>query len=258
MTTPTTPTTSKRFAGKTVLVTGGNSGIGLATAQAFAAEGAQVIITGRNADSLEAARATLGPDATAIRNEAGPVAAARQLARQIREQGVRLDAVFINAGVAKFAPFAEVTEELWDETFNANVKGAYFQIQSLAPLFNRGASVILNGSINAHVGMPASSVYAASKGALITLAKTLSAELLPQGARVNVVSPGPITTPLYGKLGFDAETLEKTAAAIQGQIPLGRFGTPAELASTVLHLAAPESAFIVGTEIIVDGGMSQL
>lgn len=117
---------------------------------------------------------------------------------------------------------------------------------------------MLNGSINAHIGMPASSIYAASKAALISLAKTLSAELLPRGIRVNVVSPGPISTPIYGKLGLDAASLEKTAAGIQAQIPLGRFGTPQELASTVLHLAAPESAFIVGTEIIVDGGMSQL
>jgi NAD(P)-dependent dehydrogenase (short-subunit alcohol dehydrogenase family) len=121
-----------------------------------------------------------------------------------------------------------------------------------------GASIVLNGSINAHIGMPNSAIYAASKAALISLAKTLSAELLPQGARVNVVSPGPIATPLYGKLGFDADTLKTVAAQIQSQIPLGRFGTPQELASTVLHLSAPESAFIVGTEIIVDGGMSQL
>jgi NAD(P)-dependent dehydrogenase (short-subunit alcohol dehydrogenase family) len=134
----------------------------------------------------------------------------------------------------------------------------YFQIQALVPLLERGASIVINGSINAHIGMPNSSVYAASKAAVISLAKTLSAELLPRGARVNVVSPGPIRTPLYGKLGMDAATLEATAAQIQAQIPLGRFGTAEELASTVLHLAAAESAYIVGTEIVVDGGMSQL
>ncbi|MCW3479191.1 SDR family oxidoreductase [Neisseriaceae bacterium JH1-16] len=121
-----------------------------------------------------------------------------------------------------------------------------------------GASIALNGSINAHIGMPNSSVYAASKAALIPLAKTLSAELLPQGARVNVVSPGPIHTPLYGKLGLDAATLDATAAQILAQVPLGRFGKPEEVAATVLHLASPESAFIVGSEIIIDGGMSQL
>jgi len=123
---------------------------------------------------------------------------------------------------------------------------------------NDGAAIVINGSINAHIGMPGSSVYAASKAALISLAKTLSAELLPRGIRVNVVSPGPITTPLYGKLGMDQAALEATAAQIQAQVPLGRFGTPDELASTVLHLSARESAFIVGSEIIVDGGMSQL
>ncbi|QCP54736.1 SDR family oxidoreductase [Trinickia violacea] len=243
-----------RFTGKTVLVTGGNSGIGLAAAQAFAAEGARVVITGRDSTTLAAAKATLGERALAVQNVAGTVAAARELARTLDAEGIRLDAVFINAGVAKFAPFPDVTESLWDETFDSNVKGAYFQIQALLPLFNRGASIVLNGSINAHIGMPASSVYAASKAALNTFAKTLSAELLPRGVRVNVVSPGPVTTPLHVKLGLDADT----AAAMQSQIPLGRFGTSEEIAATVLHLASSESAFIVGTEIIADGGMSQL
>lgn len=251
-----------RFEGKTVLVTGGNSGIGLAAAQAFAREGARVVITGRDAAALETARATLGTvggnAAIAIRNETGTVAAARELTRQLQEAGVRLDAVFINAGMARFAAVPDVDEALWDATFNANVKGAFFQIQALLPILNKGTSIVLNGSINAHIGMPNSSVYAASKAALISLAKTLSGELIGAGIRVNVVSPGPVTTPLYGKLGLDAHTLSATAAQIQSQIPLGRFGQPEEIASTVLHLSAPESAFIVGTEIIADGGMSQL
>ncbi|MEE2976042.1 MAG: SDR family oxidoreductase [Pseudomonadota bacterium] len=247
-----------RFEGKTVLVTGGNSGIGLAAAQAFAREGARVVITGRDAAALETARATLGSNAVAIRNETGTVAAARELTRQLQEAGVRLDAVFINAGMAKFAAVPDVDEALWDATFNANVKGAFFQVQALLPILNKGTSIVLNGSINAHIGMPNSSVYAASKAALISLAKTLSGELISAGIRVNVVSPGPVSTPLYGKLGMDADTLSATAAHIQSQIPLGRFGQPEEIASTVLHLAAPESAFIVGTEIIADGGMSQL
>lgn len=243
-----------RFTGKTVLVTGGNSGMGLVTAQAFAAEGARVVITGRDAATLASAEATLGNGAIALRNDAGSVAAARELAKQLAEADVKLDAVFINAGIAKLAPFADITEALWDETFDINVKGAFFQIQSLVPLLNDGASIVLNGSINAHIGMPTSSVYAASKGALITFAKTLSAELLPRGVRVNVVSPGPVRTPLHEKLGLS----DDTAAQLQAQIPLGRFGHSSEVAATVLHLAAPESAFIVGTEIIIDGGMSQL
>ena len=247
-----------RFEGKTVLVTGGNSGIGLAAAQAFAKEGARVVITGRDAAALQTARATLGSKAIAIRNETGTVAAARELTRQLQEGGMRLDAVFINAGMAKFAAVADVEEAMWDATFNANVKGAFFQIQALLPILNPGTSIVLNGSINARIGMPMSSVYAASKAALISLAKTLSGELVGSGIRVNVVSPGPVSTPIYGKLGLDADTLSATAAQIQSQIPLGRFGQPEEIASTVLHLSAAESAFIVGTEIIADGGMSQL
>ncbi|MDM4768202.1 SDR family oxidoreductase [Pelomonas sp. SE-A7] len=253
-----TTTTSQRFANKTVLVTGGSSGIGLAAARAFANEGARVVITGRDEATLQAAREQLGGAALVLRNDASDLGQARALASLLSDQGLRLDAVFINAGMARFAGLADVDEALWDATFGANVKGAFFQIQALAPLLNKGASIVLNGSINARIGMPNSSVYAASKAALISLAKTLSAELLPRGVRVNVVSPGPVHTPLYGKLGMDETTLASVAAEIQSQVPLGRFGTSAEIASTVLHLAAPESAFIVGTEIIADGGMSQL
>lgn len=247
-----------RFEGKTVLVTGGSSGIGLAAARAFATEGARLVITGRDAAALDLARALLGDNTRVLRSDAGDLSATKSLAAAIALDDIKLDAVFINAGIAKFAAFPDVDEALWDQIFDINVKGAYFQIQALLPALNPGASIVINGSINAHIGMPNSSVYAASKAAVISLAKTLSAELLPRGVRVNVISPGPVTTPIYGKLGLDAATLEATAAQIQSQIPLGRFGTPEEIAATVLHLAAPESAFIVGTEIIADGGMSQL
>ena len=247
-----------RFNQKTVLITGGSSGIGLATAQGVAAEGARVVITGRDAASLEQARATLGSTALAVVNDAGSTTAAQALAASLSTEGVRLDAVFLNAGAAKFAPFADVDEALWDQIFNTNIKGPYFQLQALLPLLNHGASVVINGSINARIGMPNTSVYAASNSAVISLAKTLSAELLPRGVRVNVLSPGPVATPIYNKLGLDAAQLEATAAQIQSQIPLGRFGTPEEIAATVLHLSSPESAYIVGTEIIADGGMSQL
>jgi NAD(P)-dependent dehydrogenase (short-subunit alcohol dehydrogenase family) len=247
-----------RFANKTVLVTGGNSGIGLVTAQQFAKEGARVVITGRDQAKLDEAREQLGGSAIAILSDAADSASAAALGAELGAQGLTLDAVFINAGVAKFSPLEGVDEALWDNTFNTNVKGAYFTIQAVAPLLNQGAAVILNGSINAHIGMPNSSVYAASKAALISLAKTLSAELIGRGARVNVVSPGPIATPLYGKLGMEAEQLNQVAAGIQAQIPLKRFGTSEEVASAVLYLSSPEAAFIVGTELIVDGGMSQL
>jgi NAD(P)-dependent dehydrogenase (short-subunit alcohol dehydrogenase family) len=248
----------KRFEGKSVLVTGGNSGIGLAAAKAFAAEGARVVITGRDASTLEQAKAEIGIGAIALGNDASNTGDAKNLAETLSRQGIHLDAVFINAGTAKFAGFADASEALWDQIFDVNVKGPYFQIQHLLPLLNKGASIVLNGSINAHIGMPNASIYAASKAALISFAKNLSAELLPRGVRVNVVSPGPVATPLYGKLGLDSKTLEATATQIQSQVPLGRFGTPEEVAATVLHLAAAESAFIVGTEIVADGGMSQL
>jgi NAD(P)-dependent dehydrogenase (short-subunit alcohol dehydrogenase family) len=249
---------SKRFEGKSVLVTGGSSGIGLAAAQAYAAEGARVVITGRDAATLAGARAQIDGDVTTLVNDAGDPAGAQALAQSLAAAGIELDAVFVNAGSARLLPFADVTPALWDQVFDTNVKGAYFQLQALVPRLRQGAAVVLNGSINAHIGMPGSSVYAASKAALISLAKTLSAELLPRGIRVNVVSPGPVTTPLYGKLGLDAKALEATAAQIQAQIPLGRFGTPQEIAATVLHLSATESAFIVGSEVVIDGGMSQL
>jgi NAD(P)-dependent dehydrogenase (short-subunit alcohol dehydrogenase family) len=248
----------ERFSDKTVLVTGASSGIGLAAAQAFAREGARVVITGRDEATLRAATEQIAGPVIMLVNDASASGAGERLAAALRAQGLRLDAVFINAGTARFAAFRDVTEKLWDEIFGVNVKGAYFQVQALVPLLNRGAAIVLNGSINAHIGMPNSSVYAASKAALVSLAKTLSAELLPQGVRVNVVSPGPIGTPLYGKLGLDAESLQAVASQIQQQVPLGRFGEAAELATTVLHLAAAESGFIVGTEVIVDGGMSQL
>lgn len=247
-----------RYTNKTVLVTGGNSGIGLATAVQFAREGARVIITGRDQGTLDAARAQLGADAIALKNDQGDIGAAKRLAASLAQQGITLDAVFINAGVAKFAPFADVDAALWDQTFDVNVKGAYFTIQALAPLLKRGAAVILNGSINAHIGMPMSSVYAASKAALISLAKTLSSELLAQDVRVNVVSPGPVATPLYGRLGMSDEQLGQMAAGIEAQIPVKRFGTPDEIAGAILYLASPEAAYVVGTELIVDGGMSQL
>jgi NAD(P)-dependent dehydrogenase (short-subunit alcohol dehydrogenase family) len=247
-----------RFANKTVLVTGGNSGIGLATAQQFAREGARVVITGRDQAKLDEAREQLGGSAIAIVSDAADSQSAAALGARLSALGLTLDAVFINAGVAKFSPLGKVDDAFWDHIFNTNVKGAYFTIQAVTPLLNPGAAVILNGSINAHIGMENSSVYAASKAALISLAKTLSAELIGRGARVNVVSPGPVATPLYGKLGMEAEQLNQVAAGIQAMIPLKRFGTPDEVASAVVYLSSPEAAFIVGTELIVDGGMSQL
>lgn len=247
-----------RFDGKTSLITGGNSGIGLATAIAFANEGARVVITGRDPATLDQAKAKLGANSIVVRNDAGKISDGNALAETLKQQGVTLDAIFLNAGVSRFAPIEAVDEGIWDDTFNTNLKGPYFLIKALKSLLNPGAAIVLNGSINAHIGMPNTTVYAAAKAGLISLAKTLSSELLSSGIRVNVISPGPIQTPLYGRLGIPKEQISEVAANIQSQIPLKRFGTPEEIASAVLYLSSQESAFIVGTELIVDGGMSQL
>lgn len=247
-----------RFEGKVVLVTGGSSGIGFAAAQAFINEGATVVITGRDADRLEAARCNLGDNAIAIHNETGSEAAALSLSNSLACAELHLDAVFLNSGIACLAPLNCVTESMWAEVFDSNVRGPFFQIQALRSQINRGASIVLNGSVNAHVGMNMSSVYAASKAALISLARTLSRELIEHDIRVNVVSPGPVDTPLFNKLGMDEKSLEIAKAHVRQMVPLGRFAQPTEIAATVLHLAADESAFIIGTEIIVDGGMRRL
>lgn len=247
-----------RFANRTALVTGGNSGIGLAAARGFAREGARVLITGRDQATLDRARGELGDLARAFKTEAGDVGAGAALARDLAASGVTLDALFVNAGISRFEPVAAVSEASWDFTFNVNVKGPFFLIQSLLPLFNEGAAIVLNGSVNAHIGMPNTAAYAASKAALVSLARTLSGELLDRRVRVNVISPGPTKTPLYGRLGIPADQEAGVAAGIQARIPLKRFGTPEEVASAVLYLASPESAFIVGSELIIDGGMIQL
>jgi NAD(P)-dependent dehydrogenase (short-subunit alcohol dehydrogenase family) len=249
---------SERFKGKVAVVTGGNSGIGLATAKAFAREGARVAITGRSDATLKAAQKELGPDALVIKADMSRVSEIASAMGQIKEKFGRIDALFVNAGIGRFVPFEAVTEEFFDETMATNLKGAFFTIQKAVPLFPRGAAVVLNASINAHMGMPNSSVYGASKAAVINLAKTLSADLLERGVRVNVVSPGPVTTPILDRMGLPEEQLRQTKDWIAQQVPLKRFGHPDEIAAAVLYLSASESAFVVGTELVVDGGMIQL
>lgn len=247
-----------RFDNKRVLVTGGNSGIGQATAKAFADAGATVAITGRDETTLAETAQLIGGDVLAIRSDAASLADIDDLVDQLTSEWGTVDSLFFNAGVAKFGPFDGMDEAAWDESFAVNVKGAYFLIQRLAPLMPPGSTVVLNGSVNAHIGMAGSSIYAASKAALISLARTLSTELLDQKIRVNVVSPGPVTTPLYERLGMSDDDLAATAATIQSQIALDRFGEPEEVASAVLYLASSESSFVIGSEFIVDGGFSTL
>ncbi len=247
-----------KLEGKVAVITGGNSGIGLATAREFKAQGAHVVITGRDQQTLDEAKREIGGDVLAFRSDTSNLAEIENLFAAIKETLGKIDVLFVNAGIGKFAPVEAVTEELFDSIMDTNFKGAYFTIQKALPLLNDNASVILNTSINAHIGMPNSSVYAASKAALITLARTLSAELVGRGIRVNAISPGPISTPIFNRLGLPPEVLEETANNIREQVPMKRFGRPEEIAKTALFLASSDSSFLLGTEIVADGGMSQL
>jgi len=244
--------------GKRALITGGTSGIGLETARHFLREGARVVITGRTAASLDAAQKELGGNVVTIANDAGDAAAQKHVSETIREAFGALDILFVNAGLVDMRPFEQFDEAGFDRSFSVMVKGPYFLIQTLLPVFAKPASIVLNGSINAHIGMANATVYAASKAALISLARTLSGELISRGIRVNVVSAGPIATPLLQNAGLHGDQLKSVRNAIQSQIPLGRFGEASEVASAVAFLASDASAFTVGSELIIDGGMSQL
>lgn len=243
---------------KVAVVTGGNSGIGLATAKEFKEQGARVVISGRDQLSLDEAKRVIGGDVLAVRSDASSLTELDKLFEAVKEKFGHIDVLFVNAGVGKFAPIVVVTEQLFDSIMDINFKGAYFTIQKSLPLLNDNASIILNTSINAHIGMPNSSVYAASKAALLTLARTLSAELVGRGIRVNAISPGPITTHILNRLGLPAEALEETQKFLIDQIPMKRFGRPEEIAKVALFLASADSSFLLGTEIVADGGMSQL
>ncbi|OMP97081.1 SDR family oxidoreductase [Raoultella terrigena] len=247
-----------RLAGKLALITGGTSGIGLATAQEFIAEGAQVAVTGRSPEALEQAQALLGERGWAIAADAGDVADQRRLAQTLAGRWPRLDAVFINAGDVSHANIGDWREESWDRLMNTNLKGPFFLLQALLPLLANPASVILCGSVSAHIGLPTSSAYAASKAGLLSLARTLSAELLPRGVRVNGLSPGPVSTPALDKLGLSAQALGALQEEIKNLVPLGRMGTPQELAKAALYLASDESSYVVGSELLVDGGTGNL
>ena len=250
--------TAQRFQGKVAVVTGGNSGIGLGVAKAYAREGAQVAITGRNEKTLEAAAKEIGDGTLAIQSDAGKVAEIETAMKKINERFGRIDALFVNAGVGKFVPFEKVTEEFFDETVDVNMKGVFFTVQKAIPLMSKGSAIVLNASINAHLGMPGTTVYGATKAAVINMAKTVSRDLLEKGIRVNAISPGPITSALLGRDGMSQEKVQEIKDWIQSQVPIKRFGTPEEIAAGVLYLTAPESAFVLGAELIIDGGMATL
>ncbi len=247
-----------RLAGKRALITGGTTGIGLETARQFVHEGARVMITGTNPANLESARSELGPNVFAVASNAADAGAQKELAENVRHAFGGLDVLFVNAGIVDMRSIEQMDEAGFDRSIGINLKGPYFLIRALLPIFANPASIVLNGSVNAHIGMPNTTVYAATKAALISLVRTLSGELIGRGIRVNAVSPGPISTPLYGKLGFSDAELKQVATAIQGQVPVKRFGTPGEIAAAVVFFASDESAFTVGSELLIDGGMSNI
>jgi NAD(P)-dependent dehydrogenase (short-subunit alcohol dehydrogenase family) len=243
-----------RLAGKRALITGGTTGIGLETAKRFLAEGARVAVTGENPATLEAARKELGNDALVFASDAANVPGQQALVEKIHDAFGQLDVLFLNAGIADLRPLEKWDEESFDRSFAINVKGPFFLMRALLPIFANPASIVLMTSINSHVGMPATSVYGASKGALLSFAKTISGELISRGIRVNAISGGPIATPLYGKLGMSDAAIR----GLESQVPVHRMGKPAEVADAAVFFASDESAFTVGAELIIDGGMSTL
>jgi NAD(P)-dependent dehydrogenase (short-subunit alcohol dehydrogenase family) len=241
--------------GRVAVVTGGNSGIGLATATAFQAEGARVAICGRDARTLDDAARALGGGVLTVAADVTRLDDLDRLFAATRERFGGVDILFVNAGTATVGPIEAMTEAIVDDVMATNFKGAYFTIQKALPILNDHASVILNGSVNAHVGFPNISVYSASKAAVHSLARTLAVELVERGIRVNTINLGPIDTPLYGKLGLPQEALQGFAQAVAGRLPVKRFGSPEEVARAAVFLASTDSSFIVGSEITTDGGL---
>jgi NAD(P)-dependent dehydrogenase (short-subunit alcohol dehydrogenase family) len=239
--------------GKIALITGGTTGIGAATAKLFQSEGATVIVTGQNPATVEAARVQ-SPGVEAVVADQSDTTSARTLIERVRAQHGRIDILFVNAGVAHFAPIESVDEDFFDREFAVNVRGAYFTIKHALSIMPNGAAIILTASTAASSGAPAMSVYAATKAALRSFGRTLAAELAPRNIRVNTLSPGPIQTPIFGKAGLDQQQIDGFIEGIKSRVPLGRIGNPEEVAATALYLAA-DATFMTGGEIVVGGGL---
>jgi NAD(P)-dependent dehydrogenase (short-subunit alcohol dehydrogenase family) len=249
---------SKRFAGKTVAITGGNSGIGLATAKLFHDEGANVAISGRDQKTLDEAVKAIGEGTLAVKADVSKLADIDKFFAQIAAKFGKIDALFANAGIAKFAPVSDSSEQMFDETFDINAKGLYFTLQRALPLLNDNAGIVLNSSVVNTKGSATTSIYAASKAAVRSLARTFAAELVDRGIRVNVVSPGPILTPIFGRTGLPQAAVDEFAAHVKSQVPMKRFGTPEEIGHAVLFLASSDASYITGVDLYVDGGMTQV
>jgi len=240
------------LSGKTAVVTGGNSGIGNATARKLKESGADVVITGRNSLAVESAANELG--VMGVVADQASLNDIDNLVSQVKDGFGDVDVLFINAGIAAFAPVEHLSEEQFDATMNVNFKGAFFTLQKFLPILRDGASVINLSSINAYTGMPNTAVYAASKAALNSLTRTAAYELAPRKIRVNSVNPGPTNTAIFGKLGMSDDAIKAFASAMQDRIPLKRFGDPEDVASLVAFLASDDASFITGAEYNIDGG----
>jgi NAD(P)-dependent dehydrogenase (short-subunit alcohol dehydrogenase family) len=243
-----------RFTNKIAVVTGGNSGIGYATARAFVEEGAKVVLTGRNKEAVKKAAAEI--NAVGIASDQSSLHDIDQLVAEVKSLYGKVDALFINAGVGAFVPFDAVTEDQFDNMMDINFKGAFFTLQKFLPLLNEGASVTFLSSVNAYTGMPNTSVYGPSKAAMNSLTRTLAYELAPRKIRVNVVCPGPIKTSIFGKLGLSEEGLQQLTGAMEQRVPLKRIGTAEEVAKLVTFLSSDDAAFITGSEYVIDGGVN--
>jgi len=248
----------KRLEGKIAVVTGGNSGIGLATAKLLREHGARVAISGRDKTSLEEAGEAIGSGTISVQSDVSIPADLDRLFETVSKRLGKIDVLFANAGVAKFAPIADTPEALYDEVFDINVKGTFFTIQKAIAYLNDGAAIILNTTFFNLTGAPGTSVYSASKAAVRSFVRVAAAELVGRGIRVNAVSPGPIATPIYGKLGLPKEAVDAMAQNILAQVPMKRFGQPEEVGNTVLFLASSEASYITGVEVEVGGGIGQI
>ena len=246
-----------RLQGKVALISGGTTGIGAATAAMFRDEGAQVVVTGSNPKTLDAAREELS-GIEVMASDAGDIAATGALVDAVKEKFGRIDVLFVNAGIAKFGPSESIDEATYDAQFDINVKGAFFLIKNAAAAMPDGGSIILTGSVSGSTGMVGATIYSASKAALRSFGRTFAAELAPRKIRVNTISPGPIETPIIDKGGMTDEQKQDFMKSITAQVALGRVGQSDEIAAAALYFASDESSFTTGTELFVDGGMASL
>ena len=248
----------RRLEGKVAVVTGGNSGIGLASAKRLLDEGARVAIAGRSQKTLDEAVKYLGNGTLAVQIDVAKLADLDKLYAAVSKKLGKIDILFVNAGVANFAPFADTSEQVYDTNFDINAKGAFFTIQKAIPFLNDGASIILNTSVAGQKGFGTAGSYAATKAALRSFARTAASELVGRNIRVNTVAPGPIETPIFGRLGLDKSAIDEMAKGFVSLVPMKRLGQPEEVAGAVAFLASSDSSYITGVEINVDGGMGQV